>query len=147
MLWKRRLLRIIRRFLKGNYSQTRSRFYSWIYYLKSESFVASVTCTWYQIAFKWSMNYWLQLSTQWDGKYFNGSNFYLEHRTFFKFTKTEAAEISYELACTFTAPSASKNVDWNQQQLMDSDILANRNSANHPYCFLSNQKEIQIMAF
>ena len=30
-------LRIIRKFLKGNYSQTRSRFHSWIDYLKIES--------------------------------------------------------------------------------------------------------------
>ena len=26
-------------------------------------------------------------------------------------------------------------------------ILANRNSANHAYCFLSNQKKVQILAF
>ena len=40
--------------------------------------VASVTCSRYQIAFKWSVNFWLQLfSIRWDGKYFNGWNFYL----------------------------------------------------------------------
>ena len=52
-----------------------------------------------------------------------------------------------ELACVFTAHDASKNADWNQQQLTDGGILANRNSANHPYCFLSNQKKVQILAF
>ena len=52
-----------------------------------------------------------------------------------------------ELACVFTAHYASKNADWNQQQLTDGGILANRNSANHPYCFLSNQKKVQILAF
>ena len=46
-----------------------------------------------------------------------------------------------ELACVFTAHDASKNADWNQQQLTDGGILANWNSANHPYCFLSNQKK------
>ena len=55
-------------------------------------FLASVTCSRYQIAFKWSVNFWLQLfSLRWDGKYFNGWNFYL---AFFKFKKTEPAEIS-----------------------------------------------------
>ena len=45
---------------------------------KVNPFVASVTCSRYQIAFKWSVNFWLQLfSIQWDGKYFNGWNFYL----------------------------------------------------------------------
>ena len=45
---------------------------------KVNPFVASVTCSQYQIAFKWSVNFWLQLfSIRWDGKYFNGWNFYL----------------------------------------------------------------------
>ena len=26
-------------------------------------------------------------------------------------------------------------------------IWANRNCVNHPYCFLSNQKKVQILAF
>ena len=52
-----------------------------------------------------------------------------------------------ELACVFTAHYASKNADWNQQQLTDGGVLANRNSANHPYCFLSNEKKVQILAF
>ena len=52
-----------------------------------------------------------------------------------------------EHACVFSAHYASKNADWNQQQLTDGGILANRNSANHPYCFLSNQKKVQILAF
>ena len=32
-------------------------------------------------------------------------------------------------------------------KLTDGGVSANRNSANHPYCFLSNQKEVQILAF
>ena len=52
-----------------------------------------------------------------------------------------------QLACVFTAHYASKNADWNQQQLMDGGVLANWTSANHPYCFLSNQKKVQIVAF
>ena len=35
----------------------------------------------------------------------------------------------------------------NNLQLMDGGILANWNSANHPYCFLSNQRKVQILAF
>ena len=34
-----------------------------------------------------------------------------------------------------------------EQQLTDGGILANRNGANHSYCFLSNQKKVQILAF
>ena len=46
---------------------------------KVNLFVTSVTCSRYQIAFKWSVNFWLQLlSIRWDGKYFNGWNFYLD---------------------------------------------------------------------
>ena len=45
---------------------------------KANPFVASVTCSRCQIAFKWSVKFWLQLfSLRWDGKYFNGWNFYL----------------------------------------------------------------------
>ena len=29
----------------------------------------------------------------------------------------------------------------------DGGVLAIRNSANHPYCFLSNKKKVQILAF
>ena len=46
-----------------------------------------------------------------------------------------------DLPCVFTAHYASKNADWNQQQLTDfRGILANRNGANHPYCFLSHRR-------
>ena len=46
---------------------------------KVNPFDASVTCSRYQLAFKWSVNFWLQLfSIQRDGKYFNGWNFYLD---------------------------------------------------------------------
>ena len=90
---------------------------------KVNAFVTSVTCTRYQIAFKWSVNFWLQLSIRWDGKYFNGSNFYLEHSS--NARKLSRQKFHNKLSCVFTAPCTSKNADWNQQQLTDSSILAN----------------------
>jgi len=45
-----------------------------------------------------------------------------------------------------TANYTSKNADWNQQ-LTDGGILANWNSENHPYCFLSNKKNDQSEKF
>ena len=40
---------------------------------KVNLFVYSVTCTWYQIAFKWPVNLLLELFIiWWDGKLFNG---------------------------------------------------------------------------
>ena len=64
-------------------------------------------------------------------------------KAFFKCKKTDPAEISKRTRVCF----ASNNADWNQQQLTDVRILANRNSSNHPYCFLCNQKKVQILAF
>ena len=61
--------------------------------------------------------------------------------------KLSGRKFHNELPCVFTAHYASKNADWNQQQLTDGGILANRNSANHLYCFLFNQKKVQILAF
>ena len=112
---------------------------------KVNPFVASVSCGRYQIAFKWSVKFWLQLfSIRWDGKYFNGWNFYLG---ILQIQENWAGRKFYnELACVFTAHDASKNADWNQQ-LTDGGILGNWNSANHPYCFLSNRKKVQILAF
>ena len=82
------------------------------------------------------MNFWLQLfSIQWDGKYFNGWNCYLQHPS--NSRKLSWLKFHNELiVCLSTAPCPSKNADWNQQQLTDGCILANRNSANYPYCFL-----------
>ena len=91
---------------------------------------------------------WLQLfRIGWDGKYFNGSNFDLEHSS--NSRKAEPSEISSRTRVwrVFTAPCANKNADWNQRQLTDCGILANWNSVSHPYCFLSNQQEIQILGF
>ena len=113
---------------------------------KVNPFVASVTCNRYQIAFTWSVNFWLQLfSIRWDEKYFKGWNFYLgilqiqENWAGRNFTTNSRV---YSLLIT-----QAKNADWNQQPLTDGGILANWNSANHPYCFLSNQKKVQILAF
>ena len=61
--------------------------------------------------------------------------------------KLSRQKFQNELACVFTAHFASKNADWNPQQLTDVGILANRNSANHPYCFLSNQKKSRFWLF
>ena len=86
--------------------------------LKVNPFVASVTCTRYQIAFKRSVNFGLELfSIRWDGKYFNGSNFYLELAS--NLRKLSQQNIHNELACLFTTPCARKNADWNKQQLTD----------------------------
>ena len=79
VLWKRSSLRIIRRVLKEELqsNQVKIPFMNW-WFEKWTRFLASVTCSRYQIAFKWSVNFWLQLfSLRWDGKYFNGWNFYL----------------------------------------------------------------------
>ena len=84
MLWKRRSLRIIR-------SQIRSRFHSWIDHLKVNPFVTAVTCSRYQIAFKWSVNFWLQLL------YDEIENISMDEISiwrFFKFKKTEPVKIS-----------------------------------------------------
>ena len=113
---------------------------------KANPFVASVTCSRYQIAFNWSVNFWLQLfRIRWDGKYFNGWNFYLgilqiQENSAGRNFRTNSRV--YSLLMT-----QAKNADWNQQQLTDGGILANWNGANHPYCFLSNQKKVQILAF
>ena len=112
---------------------------------KVNPFVASVTCSRYQIAFKWSVNFWLQLlSIRWDGKYFYLNILQIQENW------ADRNFITHnELACVLTAHlyATSKSADWNQQQLTDGGILANRNNANHPYCFLSNQKKVQILAF
>ena len=101
---------------------------------KVNPFVPSVTCTWYEIAFQGSVNFWLQLfSIQWDGKYFNGWNCYLQHSS--NSRKLSQLKFHNELVCLFTAPCPSKNADWNQQQLTDGCILANWNRANYPYLF------------
>ena len=65
----------------------------------------------------------------------------------FSYMKFVSLEISAWEMRVFAAHYASKNADWNQQQVTDGGILVNRNSANHPYCFLSNQKKVQILAF
>ena len=85
-------------------------------------------------------------SIRWNGKYFNEWNFYLDILRIQE--NWVSRKFHNELACVFTAYyNASKNTDWNQQQLTDGGVLANRNSANHPNCFLSNQKKVQILAF
>ena len=130
-----------------------SRFHSWIDYLKVNLFVTSVTCRQYQIAFKWSVNFWLQFLV-YDGME-NISMDEISIQTFFKFKKTEPAEISWWtclcIHCSLRKekmlPACRRLLFPLLQQLMDGRILANRNSANHPYCFQSNQKRVQILAF
>ena len=113
---------------------------------KVNPFAASVTCSRYQIAFKWSVNFWLQLfSIRWDGNIFQWVKFLFRHSS--NSRKLSRQKFYNELPCVVTAHDASKNAVWNQQQLTDGGILANWNSANHPYCFLSNQKKVQIPAF
>ena len=135
-------------------------------------FVAFVTCSRYQIAFKWSVNFWLQLlwyrlqaklqrrqtgslfklsildwnldTMRW--KIFQRMKFLFRHSS--NSRKLSRQKFDNELSCAvFTAHYTSKNAAWNEQQLTDGGILANRNSSNHPFCFLSNQKKVQILAF
>ena len=81
MLKKWTSLGIIRRFLKEELQSNQVKIAFRIHKLivwKMNPFVPSVTCTQCQTAFKWTVNFWLQLfSIQRDGKYFNGWNFYL----------------------------------------------------------------------
>ena len=58
---------------------------------KVNPFVASVTCSRHQIAFKWSVNFWLQFLGHDEMEKF-GLNFYLD--IFQTGQKTESAEIS-----------------------------------------------------
>ena len=59
---------------------------------KVNPFVASVTCSRYQIAFKWSANFWQQFLV--NDEMENISMYEMSIYTFFKFKKTELAEIS-----------------------------------------------------
>ena len=90
-------------------------------------FVASVTCTWYQIAFN---DRWI-----FDGNflvYDEMENISMDtiHKNLDIFKIQENCQ-SRQNSCVYSL--LSKNADWNQQQLMDGGILANRNSANHPF--------------
>ena len=75
-------------------------------------------------------------------KIFQWMKFLFRHSSNSK--KLSRQKFDNELACLHTQ---AKMQTENQQQLTDGGILANRNSANHPYCFLSNQKKVQILAF
>ena len=104
-------------------------------------FVASVTCTWYQIAFndRWIFDrnflvYDEMENISMDTIYKNLDIFQIQENC-----------QSRQNSCVYSL--LSKNADWNQQQLMDGGILANQNSTNHPFFFLANQKEVQILAF
>ena len=67
---------------------------------KVDPFVPSLTCTWYQIAFQGSVNFWLQLfSIQWDENYFSGWNCYLQHSS--NSRKLSWLKFHNELMCLF----------------------------------------------
>ena len=142
MLWKRRWLRIIRRFLKEELQSNQVK----IPFINVNPFVASVTCSRYQIHSncKWSVNFWLQVLVYDEMEDISVDE--ISIYTFSNSRKLSRQKFHNELACVFTAHSGKK-ADWNQQQLKDGGVLANRNSANHPYCFLSNHKKVQILAF
>ena len=102
-------------FLRRNYSQTRKRFHSWIDYLKSESICPF--CNLYLVSncIQGLVNFWLQLfSIQWDGKYFNGWNCYLQHSS--NSRKLSRLKFHNKLVSLFTAPCPSKNSDWNNNK-------------------------------
>ena len=120
---------------------------SWIDYLKSES-VCGFRINLYPVSnciqmigefltatFLYTMSW----------KIFQWMKFLIRHSSSAR--KLSRQKFHNKLACVFTVHCASKNADWNQQQLTDGGILANRNSANHPYCFLFNKKEVHILAF
>ena len=75
-------------------------------------------------------------------KIFQWMKFLFRHSSNSK--KLSRQKFDNELACLYTQ---AKMQTENQQQLTDGGILANRNSANHPYCFLSNRKKVQLLAF
>ena len=78
---------------------------------KVKPFVAAVTCGQYQIAFKWSVNFWLQLLkyTRDEMENISVDEFLFRHSSN---SKTELAEIWQQTrVCIY----ASKNADWNQQ--------------------------------
>ena len=130
-----------------------SRFHSWIDYLKVNLFVTSVTCRQYQIAFKWSVNFWLQFLV-YDGME-NISMDEISIQTFFIQENWASRNFMMNLLVYSLLITQAKMLPacrrllfpLLQQQVMDGRILANRNSANHPYCFQSNQKRVQIQAF
>ena len=79
-------------------------------------------------------------------KTFQWIKFLLSHSSNYS-RKLSRPKFHNELACVFTAHFEGKDADWNQQQLLDGGILTNRNSANHPYFFLSRQKEARFWLF
>ena len=59
-----------------------------------------ITSSWYQIAFKWSVNFWLQLSSiRLDGKYINVWNFYLD---MFQIQKNWAGRNFITISCVYS---------------------------------------------
>ena len=56
-------------------------------------------------------------------------------------------EMSVYINRVFVAHYASKNADWNKQQVTEGGILANRNSANHPYCSYAIRKKSRFWLF
>ena len=75
-------------------------------------------------------------------KIFQWMKFLFRHSSNSK--KLSRQKFDNELACLYTQ---AKMQTENQQQLTDGGILADRNSANHPYCFLSNQKKSPDSSF
>ena len=73
-------------------------------------------------------------------KIFQWTKFLFRHAS--NSRKLSRQKFHNEVACVFTAHCTSKNGDWNQQQLTDGGILANRNSANHrpPFTFCAFTK-------
>ena len=121
------------------------RFHSWIDYLKSESVCCFFNLYPVSNCIQMIVNFSLQpFSIWWDGNYFNGYNFYLD---ILQIQENWASRNFITNSHVYSLLIAqAKKTDW-IQQLIDGGILANQNSANHPHGFLSNQKEVQILAF
>ena len=136
VLWKRRSLRIILRFLMEELQSNpvQDSIHELIIW-KVNPFVASVT---------WSRIFYAMFSIRWNGKYFNRWNFYLD---ILQTQENRAGRnfITNSLVYSLLLRKQKCRLR-DQQQLTDGGILANRNSANYPYCFLCNQKKVQILA-
>ena len=110
---------------------------------KVNPFVASVTCNCsrYQIKFKWSANFWQQFLV--NDEMENISMYEISFRHSLNSRILSWQKFHNELACVLTAHFKTqakcrlKSTTTNRWRR-----FGNRNSANHPYCFLSNQEKL-----
>ena len=83
---------------------------------------------------------------RWNGKYFNGRYFYLDKYILQIQENWAGRNVVTSSRESLLITQAKMRTEINTK-LTDGSVLANRNSANHPHCFLSKQKKVQILAF